>query len=145
MSIDITVETRIAKPLGEVAAYVIDPANEPKWIKGIRESVPLMPGPIGKGSRVRRVAHFMGRRIEYTPEVLEFEAGRRLLMRTTSPFPMTIEYSFTEERGEAVFRQRLQGGPKGIAAWFSPLMAAMVRRNVGADMARLRALLEQPR
>ena len=34
MAIDITAETVIERPRGEVAAYVVDPANETKWIGG---------------------------------------------------------------------------------------------------------------
>lgn len=141
MSIDVSVETTIERPIGEVVAYVIDPANEPAWIQGIVESTPITPDPVGVGSKARRVAKFMGRRIEYTPEVTEFEPGRRLLMQTNVPFPMTIEYSFADQDGRTVVRQRLRGGPSGIMALADPLMAMMVKRNVGGDMRRLRDLL----
>lgn len=142
MSIDVTVEQVIARPRAEVAAYTIDPAHEPEWIRGIVASTPITPGPLEKGSRVRRVAKFMGRRIEYTPEVLELDPGQRLLMQTDKPFPMTIEYEFADRDGGAVFRQRLTGGPSGIAGLFSPLMAIIVRRNIRGDMARLGVVLE---
>ena len=145
MSIDITVETTIKLPRATVVAYVTDPANEPAWIEGIVESTPVTPGPIGTGSRVSRVAKFMGRRIEYTPEVIALEPDKRLLMKTDKPFPMTIEYQFTDADGGTLFRQRLQGGPGGVMGLFSPLMASMVRRNVRADMQRLRKMLETPR
>lgn len=145
MSIDITVETKIARPRAAVANYVIDPTNEPKWIRGIVDSDPVTPGPIGKGTRVRRVAKFMGRVIDYTPEVIEFEPGLRLLMRTEAPFPMTIEYQFAERGGGTVFRQRLQGGPRGVMRLFAPFLAIVVTHNVRGDMERLRALLEAQR
>ena len=143
MSIDITVETTIRLPRALVSKYVMDPTNEPKWIKGIVESTPLAPGPIGKGSRVRRLAKFMGRQIDYTPEVIDLDPETRLVMKADKPFPMTIEYEFSERDGSTVFRQRLQGGPEGIMGLFSPLMATMVRRNVRSDMERLRATLER--
>jgi hypothetical protein len=142
MSIDLTVEVIIARPLEEVAAYVIDPSNEPEWISGIVESTPEMPGPIGVGSHVRRVAKFMGRRIEYAPAVLELEPHSHLLMRTDKPFPMTIDYRFSSSGGTTRFEQWLQGGPGGVMGLLDPLMAAMVRRNVRGDMQRLKAILE---
>lgn len=144
MSIDVNVSTVIARPLSEVAAFVIEPANERRWINGIRESVPETPGPIAAGSRVRRVAAFAGRRITYTPEVIAYEHERRVLMRTDTPFPMTIEYTFAAEDGRTRFTQRLIGGPAGIAGLVSPLIAMVVRRNVATDMERLRVLLESP-
>jgi uncharacterized protein YndB with AHSA1/START domain len=142
MSIDITVETTINPPRATVAEYVTDPTNEPNWIRGIVESTPLAPGPIHKGSRVRRLAKFMGRQIDYTPEVIDLDPDRRLVMKTDKPFLMTIEYEFSERDGSTVFRQRLQGGPGGIMGLFSPLMASMVKRNVRSDMERLRTMLE---
>jgi hypothetical protein len=73
---------------------------------------------------------------------VEFDAGRRLLMHTEAPFPMSIEYAFSEREGGTSFSQRLQGGPTGLGGLFSPLMGMMVRRNIAADMERLRKLLE---
>jgi hypothetical protein len=65
MAIDISVRTGIALPVHEVAEYVLDPTNEPKWIGGISTSEPLVPGPIAIGSHVKRSAKFAGRKIEY--------------------------------------------------------------------------------
>lgn len=142
MSIDVTATTRIRRPLCEVFAYVTNPANEPEWISGISESVPETPGSIAKGSKVRRVANFMGGHIEYTPEVVEFEPDHRLRMVTDKPFPMTIDYAFSERDGATVFEQRLRGGPAGFGGVLSPLMALMVRRRISSDMRRLAAILE---
>jgi hypothetical protein len=142
MSIDVSVDVLIARPVAQVAEFVIEPTNEPRWIKGIQESVPLMSGPIAVGAKVRRVATFVGRQIEYTPTVERYERDKLLAMRTDQPFPMTIEYIFEDDTGGTRFTQRLRGGPAGVAALFSPLMAIMVRRNVRGDMQRLKQLLE---
>lgn len=134
MSIDIAVEVQISCPRDEVSAYVVDPTNEPEWINGTKESVPVTPGPTVVVSQARRVAGFMGRRIEYTPEVTEFTPQRHVQMRTDTPFPMTIDYDFVDVASGTRFTQRLRGGPGGLAGLFSPLMALMVRRNIGSDM-----------
>lgn len=148
MPIDISIEAQIGRPVAEVAAFVLHPVNETKWIRGIEESMPLTADPLGPGSRVLRVAKFMGRRIEYTLEVIEFEPNQRLLMETRVPFPMTIRYTFSERASEraggTAFSQRLRGGPTGMMGLLSPLVAMMVRRSVRADMERLRLLLEFP-
>jgi hypothetical protein len=39
------------------------------------------------GSKVAFVAHFLGRRIAYTYEIVEFVPGRRLVMRTSRILP----------------------------------------------------------
>jgi hypothetical protein len=68
MTTDITAETVVARPRREVAAYVVDWRNDPEWIGGITEARLLTGEPFGVGSRVARVAKFLGRRIEYVNE-----------------------------------------------------------------------------
>ena len=100
MPIDVTARTMIARPRDDVSAYVIDHHNDPVWIGGISESVLLGEGPIGVGSRVRRVASFLGKRIEYVNEVVRLEPGRVLEMRSVeSPFPMQVTYAFADAPG----------------------------------------------
>ena len=61
MSVDITARVHIAREPAAVAAYMTDPANDPRWIGGLREAELLGEPPVGVGSRVRRVAYFLGR------------------------------------------------------------------------------------
>ncbi len=58
-------ETRIARPIAEVAAFVMDPETDSAWIGGIQSVTVLTPPPIAVGSRVERVAHFLGRELRY--------------------------------------------------------------------------------
>lgn len=76
-SIDVTVTTTIEAPRDQVASYVVDNRNDLAWIGGISESELLGDRPIGVGSRVRRVASFMGKRIEYVNEVPRTAFGAR--------------------------------------------------------------------
>ena len=76
MSIDVTATATMTVPREEVARYVIDHRNDPVWIGGISESELLGEPPIAIGSRVRRVASFMGKRIEYVNEVTRLDQAR---------------------------------------------------------------------
>ena len=143
MDIDVSAEIVIDRARDDVATYVEDPENEPVWIGGIVESKPLTNPPVGVGTRVQRVATFMGRRMRYTPEVVEYDAGALLVMSTDSPFPMRISYQFEDAPGGGtVARIRIQGG----GAWYyklaGPLLGPAVRRNITKDLRRLKALLE---
>ena len=143
MSIDVIAEVHVHRPRDEVAAYMSDPANDPEWIGGLREARLLGDGPLGEGSRVARVASFMGRKVEYVNEVTALEPGRVLEMRSVkAPFPMHITYSFEDRDGRTLVRNHVRGGG-GLFSLGSPLFAPMVRRSVRKDLERLRDVLER--
>ena len=146
MSIDITAEVRVRRPVADVAGYMIDPAHDPEWIGGVREVRLETPPPIGAGSRVARVASFLGRRVEYVNEVTELDPARVLDMRSVkAPFPMRVTYSFeaADGGGATVVRNRVRGAPGGFFAIFGPLLGPLVKRSVQKDLERLRDVLER--
>jgi hypothetical protein len=136
MSVDITARVHIARDPAAVAAYMTDPAHDPEWIGGLREAELLGDPPIGVGSHVRRVAHFLGRRVEYVNEVLALDDAQLDMRSVKAPFPMHITYRFEPAAGGGtdVSNHVRGGGPR----LFNPL----VRRNVQRDLERLRDLLE---
>jgi uncharacterized protein YndB with AHSA1/START domain len=137
MSLDVTAEVRIARDPQTVWRLMTDPAREPEWIGGLKEARLIGETPLGEGSRVRRVASFLGRRIEYVNEVAEMDAPHLLDMRSVvAPFPMRITYTLEGEH-ETTVRNRVRGGTR-----LSALMAPLVRRNIQRDLERLRGLVE---
>jgi uncharacterized protein YndB with AHSA1/START domain len=144
MRVDVLTEIVIERPLETVAEYVGDPSNAPQWYANIESVVWQTDPPVGVGSRMDFVAHFLGRRLAYTYEVVELVPGRRLVMRTAQgPFPMETSYEWSAV-GEASTRMTLRnrGEPSGFAGIAAPLMAAAMRRANGKDLARLKELLE---
>jgi uncharacterized protein YndB with AHSA1/START domain len=143
MAVDISAEAVIARPASHVAQFATDPAHDPEWIGGVVEAQLLREGPVALGSQVRRVAKFLGRRINYTTEITEWQPPSRVVMSTTMPFPMTITYEFVENGGDTMARIRVQGEGSGFFKLAAPLLARQVRRNVTGDLKRLKALIEQ--
>ena len=82
MAINVEAEIQIARPKDDVAAYVVNPENDAVWIGGIRSAHMLTEPPVGVGTKVARVASFMGKRIEYAPEVVAYEPGSSRLERS---------------------------------------------------------------
>lgn len=142
MRIDVSTQVTIGRSRDDVAAYAMDPAHDPEWIGGIIEAEQETPPPIGVGTRVRRVASFLGRKMDYTPEVVEYEPGRKLVMTTDRPFDMTISYGFEDHAEGTRASIRIQGEGSGFYRVASPLLAPMVRRRVTKDLEALRDLLE---
>ena len=143
MPIDVVVETEIDRPPKDVAGFATDPANDPVWIGGIVEAALLTEPPIGDGAKVRRLAKFLGKRIEYVTEVTGFDPGRSLAMHSISgPFPMAIRYEFEETERGTRMRIRNQGQAAGFFKLAEPLLARAIARNVRKDLAALKGLLE---
>jgi hypothetical protein len=143
MPIDVSVSEIIRAPRHWVAGFVIDHRNDTKWIGGIFESELVRGGTLGVGSDVRRVASFLGRRIEYVNRVETLEPERRLVMRSVrSPFPMAVTYLFEDATGGTRTSVRVQGEPTAVYRAAGPLLARQVRRSVGEDLATLKRLLE---
>lgn len=140
---DVTVREVIGAPIADVAAYVFDHRHDPEWIGGISSSESVGDPPLRVGSDVRRVASFMGRRIEYVNRVETLEPGRRLHMRSVeAPFPMQVTYAFDDRAGTTEASVRVQGEPSSMYRLAGPLLAAQVRRSVAEDLRTLKRILE---
>lgn len=145
MSVDVMTETEIDRPAGVVAAYAGDPANAPTWYVNIKSAEWKTTPPIAVGSRIAFVAHFLGKKLEYTYEVTELVPERKLVMRTAQgPFPMETTYTW-EPLSESKTRMTLRnhGSPSGFSKVFAPLMSSAMKKAMTKDLARLKELLEK--
>jgi uncharacterized protein YndB with AHSA1/START domain len=142
--VDVLTDVVIDRPVAEVAGYAADPSHAPDWYVNIRSVDWETEPPVTTGSRMAFVASFLGRRLAYTYEVVEFDPGHRLVMTTAQgPFPMETTYTWTAEAdGCTRMTLRNRGEPRGFAKVGAPVMAAWMRRANRADLDRLKALLE---
>lgn len=162
MGVDVTVEQRIERPRDEVARFAMDPANDTRWILALDSARVLPGGPggggsgasgpavngtdeVGPGTRVERIAGFLGRRIEYVNEIEEYDPPRRLAMRSVkAPFPMTVVYEFEEaDEGATLARIRAGGDTQGFYSVAGPLLNQMVKRGISRDLEALKDLMER--
>lgn len=144
MAVDVLTEIVIHRPPEVVAAFAADPSNAPRWYVNIRSAEWKTPPPVQVGSRFAFVAHFLGRRVAYTYEVVDYAPNERLAMRTAEgPFPMETRYGW-ERTPEGHTRMTLRnlGEPAGFSKLVAPMMAAAMRRANNNDLAKLKRLLE---
>lgn len=144
MPVDVLTETTIDRPREEVAAYAGNPDNAPGWYVNIKSVEWKTPPPMAVGSRLAFVAHFFGRRLAYTYEIVDLVPGERLVMRTAEgPFPMETTYAWeavADKRTRMTLRNR--GEPSGFSRLVAPIMAAAMRRANRKDLERLKTILE---
>jgi uncharacterized protein YndB with AHSA1/START domain len=118
MNVDVSTSIVINRPRELVARYAADPSHAPDWYINIKAVEWKTPPPVTIGSRVAFVADFLGRRMAYTYEVVDWAAGERLVMRTAEgPFPMETSYTWaTTADGATRMTLRNRGTPAGFAA-----------------------------
>ena len=147
MLIDVTTAIVIDQPVDVVAAYAADPDKAPDWYVNIQTVEWQTPHPLRVGSRIAFVARFVGRRMAYTYEVVDWVPGVRLTMRTAEgPFPMETTYTWEPaEAGGTRMTLRNRGTPVGLGRLTAPFMAFAVRLATRKDLAQLKQILEAPR
>src|ERR1700737_3453293 len=90
-SFEIPVE--IDRPVDEVFACFTDVARIPEWNSMVLEVTPsARPIKIGTTATIRM--RMLGRTIEATQEVLEYETNRKVVVRTPAPLAVTDTFTF---------------------------------------------------
>lgn len=144
MSVDVTVEAIIKRPVEQVSAYAADPTNAPTWYVNIESVEWRTAPPVQVGSEMDFVARFLGRRMAYTYRVTDFVPGERLVMSTgRGPFPMETTYTWESVNGGTRMTLRNTGLPSGFARLGAAVIKKAVRRTTTKDLARLKAILER--
>jgi uncharacterized membrane protein len=144
--VDVSTEIEIERPRNVVAAYASDPDNATTWYENIKSVEWKTQPPVGLGSRLEFVAHFLGRPLSYTYEVKAMVPGERFVMRTEEgPFPMETTYAWEDTpSGGTRMTLRNSGEPTGFSKVGAPMMAAAMRRANRKDLRRLKSILEAP-
>lgn len=141
--VDVVTELWIDRPLEDVARYAADPMHAPEWYANIRSAQWETEPDLRQGAKATFVAHFLGRTLTYTYEIVELVPDQRLVMRTSQgPFPMETTYSWAARDGGTQMTLRNRGRPRGFSAMVAPFMGRAMRRANRADLRRLKQVLE---
>ena len=141
----IRIESRvfIGLPPEEVFSYIANFENNPKWQSGMQEANFTSEGPLAIGSTYAQKARFLGRQIDSTFEVVDFEPGRLVKITSTSgSFPITVTRVVEAAEGGSEVSAIVEGDASGFFKIAQPLMRRMVQRSVDQDYARLKGVLE---
>ena len=143
MTVDVLNTVVINRAVEDVSRCAADPDKAPLWYRNIKSVEWKTPRPVQVASRMDFVAHFLGRRLAYTYEIIEYVPDKRLTMGTSGPpFPMETTYTWEDERGATRMTLRNVGIPKGLSVWLTPLMSRFVRSANRKDLALLKRRLE---
>jgi len=135
-------QVTIDRPPSEVFAYLTDPEKLPEWqataLEGHLES-----GRLEKGARATEVRQILGRRMESTMHVTEYEPDRRFEAELVSgPVTFRISHLLEPENGGTKVSFAFEGESAGYFPVAEPVVERQVQRQVADDFRRLKLVLE---
>jgi uncharacterized protein YndB with AHSA1/START domain len=134
----------VERPPSEVFAYLTDVGNVPEWQSSAIEAV--ADGPMGIGTRINEVRRFLGRRMESTLEVTEYEPDSKFSLRTLSgPVPFEVHHTLRPSNGGTSLTFVGKGEPGGFFRLAEGLVARQAERQFKGDFETLKDLLEARR
>jgi hypothetical protein len=133
----------INRPVKEVGDYLDDPERHVEWGAGTLEYEKTSEGPTAVGSTYRGAMVFLGRRHEWTSEVVEFEPHKKTKQSITSG-PLAVEETYILEpvEGGTRFTIVMEGEPRGFFKLADPLVVRLLQRTMEGNLASLKEILE---
>jgi uncharacterized protein YndB with AHSA1/START domain len=142
----ITSSIVIQRPVAEVFAFVTDARNNPRWQaqSGLRQTIQEPESPVGVGTRITEVWHFMGRDASSLSEVTAYVPNQRYVRtQVSSSGPIAWgELRVEPVAGGTRLTSSATLRASGLMVVLLPLMARMLHRAHGASQRTLKRLLE---
>jgi carbon monoxide dehydrogenase subunit G len=137
-SIDITID----RPVEEVFAFLTDAANHPKWDRSSVAMELEQPGPWRTGTTFREVRRTGPGTSAIRSTIAELEPNRRMEIRSLSGAPFQGHWRLAPDGTGTRLQWSGEMQITGFARLFEPLIARSFSKDVEANFARLKRLLE---
>jgi uncharacterized protein YndB with AHSA1/START domain len=135
----------IARPRGEVFAYLADLEHTPEWNWAITESRKVTPGPVGVGT-VYEQTRSVPRHQEEALTVTRLEVDELLeLDGSLAYLPVHLTYEFSDSDGGTSVVNIVKIAAKGPSRLLATAATKRITAAVGENMKVLKANLEQRR
>ena len=133
----------INRPIEEVFAFASDLDNQARWRSGLEVAELTSDGPFGVGATYREVDRFLGRKMERSMEVTEFEPNAKCSFKSTSgPVAFSATILFEAHEGGTRVSMAADAELGGFFRVAETMVVRMGRRQMESDMANLKDLLE---
>ena len=130
-------------PINKIFAYLTDIPRGTDWQSELVEVQQTSSGPVGIGTTIREVRRLLGRNLETDFTVTDFEPDHKLGFKSTSgPIPMRGHYSLEGVGDGAKVTLTVEAELTGVFRMTEPLVVHSAKKQMDADIARLKEILE---
>jgi uncharacterized membrane protein len=139
----------ISSPPEVVFDYLVRPENMSKWDSSIVSAEQVGSEPLQVGTRWRGTSSIVGRRVDWTSEVVDFQPGQRIVSRAVEgKLQFTASYVLepaAEDRTRLTLRLEAASGLGGTFGRFAdPLVQKAQTRSVRSSLQKLAGVLAAP-
>jgi uncharacterized protein YndB with AHSA1/START domain len=137
----------IERRVEDVFAFAADPEHDPQWSSAVSKARRTSENSLGLGSRYEQVLRLVGRRVEITFEVTEYDPNRTLEIGRFSGSLRTAvaRRTFKSVTGGTRVTLIAEGTSGLFLNLLEPLVAAAGRRELRKGLANLKQILETER
>ena len=133
-------------PADEIFAFLTAIEKGTEWQKELVESTQTSSGPVGAGTTIREVRRFMGRTMEATFQVIDFEPNKKMGFQSIAgPFPISGRYELEPAEGGTRVTIEIEAKLSGAFKMAEPIVVNNAKRQIGVDLGSLKDLLESHR
>jgi hypothetical protein len=133
----------IERPIEDVFAFLHETANNPMWRPTLAATRREPDGPLGVGTTVTDVVHFLGRRLEVSYRVTEYEPPSTSAIESVSgPIRLIGRYLLEQANGATRLTIRAETDAHGFFRLAEPVFARFARRELESSAGHLKDLLE---
>ncbi|MCM3730444.1 SRPBCC family protein [Fictibacillus nanhaiensis] len=143
--VNVVTDIIINCPCEKAAQFAANPDHAPDWYVNIKSAEWQTEKTIKVGSKMAFIAEFLGRRLEYVYEIVDYIPGQKLVMKTADgPFPMETTYTWDSiNENQTKMTLRNKGVPSGFSKIFAPFMSLLMKRANKKDLIKIKGILEK--
>jgi hypothetical protein len=138
----VTASVEISRSTVEVFAFAGDYRNDPAWRTGVTEMIVEGGTSPAVGARTRETMKVLGRTAITVVEITEFSDTRTSFRSISGPVQCEGSRQFASTSSGTRMTYSLTLDPKGFQKLLEPLLAMLFRKQVDADLRRLKRILE---
>ena len=136
----------IYRPIKQVFDFISIPENDFQWQYGTLKSAQISEGSIGVGTFFRSIGHFMGRRIEGSFEVTEYEPNKKYGFKSLSgPLHSQTSYTFELAGGGTKVNVSTQASATNVFQSDEGILEKKMKKQLKENLTLLKNILEQSR